>query len=253
MQPVRSLAPQAGQDPVSSTEADMDAESGLDSAQDGSPEPMRRSHFEVSSEISPIDELDPQTISQGLSTFTVMRGHFSQVRHLDGRDGGLRSSGQYVFWRDHGVYWHTEQPIERAVTYRSDVTLDWRSGEPVATQRPGDESFRRILMGVFSFDLKQLEQEFELQWRIDDSDWILQLVPRQSGTRRFLSSLTLYGSTTVSGMELARSNGEVVVVRFSDTAAQTQLPLQDCLSLFAFSEQQCLAQGEVRQANSIQP
>ncbi|MEM1154791.1 MAG: outer membrane lipoprotein carrier protein LolA, partial [Pseudomonadota bacterium] len=223
------------------------------SVPDVSPAPMHSSRFEGGSEISPGNELDPQIISQKLSTFTVMRGHFSQLRHLDGLDGGLRSSGQYVFWRDHGVYWHTEQPIERAVTYRRDVTLNWQSGEPVTSHRPGEASFRRILMGIFSFDLKQLEQEFELQWRIGDSDWLLQLVPRQSGTRRFLSSLSLYGSGTISGMEMVRSNGEVVVVRFSETVAQTELPLQDCLSLFAFSEQQCLAQGEVRQPNPIQP
>lgn len=186
-----------------------------------------------------------EAIARRLQEQNAVQGTFHQVREVEGIPGGLRSQGSYLFWRGHGIYWATERPIQRAITYRQDMTLLWSSGNESAQALDSrkDRHFRKILLNIFSFDLALLEQEFELQWRIDGTDetdsWQLELSPRKSSTRRFLSRATLWGEQAIEGLTLEQANGERLQIKFSEPIPLQTVDLSVCRQRFAYSPSQC--------------
>ena len=183
----------------------------------------------------------PENIADKLGRFQVVRGHFIQVREIAGVDGGLRSQGEYIFWRDHGIYLGTQLPLESAVTYRTDKTLQWSGDDPQAQEVNSrvDKHLRRILMAVFSFDLAQLERDFEQQWQIDVGDWELLLTPKQNMTAHFLDKISLHGNQHIQRVSVYHASGEVMTLAFEESVAETHLDVTSCLTRFAYNEYEC--------------
>ena len=186
-------------------------------------------------------DLSPEEIADKIRSHTVVRGEFEQLREVPGLPGGLRSQGEFTFWREHGIYWATLQPVHRQITYRSDQTLAWpeEDGTPQTLNSRQDRQLRGLLMSVFSFDLQQLEQDFSSHWSIDGDHWGVTLTPRSHSTRRFLESVTLGGSDTLSSLRIASRNGEVLSTQFRQLSSPDRLSASDCTALFAYSASEC--------------
>ena len=186
-------------------------------------------------------ELDsPDDIADTLVSHAVVRGKFSQLRELPGLPDGLRSEGEFTFWREHGIHWATLHPVQRQVTYRSDRTLTWSSGGALQTlNSPRDKLLRRLLMTVFSFDFEQLEEDFSSHWSIDGDYWGLTLTPRSGAAGRFLESITLGGGDTLSSLRVASHNGEVLSVQFRQVSSPDGLTNGECIAKFAYSPSEC--------------
>lgn len=187
------------------------------------------------------EESTPQSIARQLAQHIIIRGNFAQTREVEGIPRGLRSRGHYVFWRDHGIYWATQLPQQRAMTYRNDKTLQWSNdnSQPQEMNSTADKYLRRILMTVFSFDAQQLNEQFEQQWEVESARWNLLLVPKQSTTKRFLQEIALRGKTDIESLSLVRTNGETLTIDFQDSQPLESMNLESCTNYFAYSLTEC--------------
>lgn len=187
------------------------------------------------------EESTQESIASRLAQHVIMRGKFVQIREVEGIPQGLRSQGHYVFWRDHGIYWATQLPQQRAITYRNDKTLLWSNehSEPQEVNSSADKHLRRILMTIFSFDTQQLNEQFDQQWEVESTGWTLLLVPKQSTTKRFLQEIALRGKTDIEGLSVVHTNGEILTIDFQDSQVQATMELESCTTYFAYSHSEC--------------
>jgi hypothetical protein len=86
----------------------------------------------------------------------VIRGQFVYKRFLSELPAPLESTGEYLFVKDLGIAWHTEQPFDSefivtaaGTTQRDDgkVTLQTSTDEPAADDRP-DPVTRAVFAGA---------------------------------------------------------------------------------------------------------
>src|SRR5688572_3555076 len=65
-----------------------------------------------------------------LSRAQVLQGRFTHSKHLREVPKPLVASGEFVFARDLGVYWHTRQPFDSVVVLTERGILEQNEGSP---------------------------------------------------------------------------------------------------------------------------
>lgn len=181
-------------------------------------------------------------LAQALQAEPVVSGQFSQQRQLHGIEKPLVSSGRFVYWRDQGIYWQTDQPFPQAITYARDQTVRWAAPGIPAGERSDsrrDRQFRQMLLTLFSFDLQRLQQQFETRWHIDLPHWQLQLTPLDNIARRALSRASLSGGRFIEHLEIVSARGETLRIDFSDLHSEAAISHQRCVNQFGYSIDQC--------------
>jgi hypothetical protein len=181
-------------------------------------------------------------LSETLRSAEVVSGQFTQLREIKGLNKPLQSSGHFIYWRDRGIYWHTELPFPQAITYTQQHTISWTApGIPSKDKHNSrkDKQFRQMLLTMFSFDLSQLEQQFSSQWQIDEPQWQLLLTPSNRLTRRGLQSATLSGQQFIQQILIINPQGEQLQISFSDMLASTGISQTSCIDQFGFSAEDC--------------
>lgn len=188
-------------------------------------------------------ETDARTILDRLGSHAVVRGGFVQTRELENAAANLRSEGEFIFWRNQGVYWATQKPVHIAKIYRHDKTLviEGEDGDGDSSPREvngvRDRHFRETLLTIFSFDKARLAQRFEQEWQTQGQSWQLVLTPKNQSLKTHLSMVELWGSKGIQGLRIY--NDERLTVEFRDTHIGENLSIGDCTSNFAYSTDQC--------------
>ncbi len=217
-----------------------------------------------------------ESVINQLSAPDTLVGLFTQRRQIAAFDATLISKGEFYFWRNHGIYWATLEPIENKITYRTDKTLQWLEGEasPNELKSRSNQHFRRMLLAIFSFDQAILDEIFQQDWRFDNrvlkgrnlqgqdfqdedqhfetNSWQLILTPHKGPAQRFLESVVLWGDAYVERMQLSQSNGEIIDIRFrlesspsksndvKATPGASHPSLVTCTSAFGYSPGECV-------------
>ncbi|NOY72116.1 MAG: outer membrane lipoprotein carrier protein LolA [Gammaproteobacteria bacterium] len=171
-------------------------------------------------------------ILQQLQTSNVLQGKFVQHRTLVGIPNALQSSGYFVFWRSHGLYWHLEKPFSHALTYTPDEILFW--GEAEKTAQPGRQKSKiqqqtsRILLAIFGGDLSQVQDMFELTWRSTGSSWEIELQPKTYAAKKSIDKVLVKGSRHIDVLTIWAKEGDEMRILFSDVAAVARVPVSYC-------------------------
>lgn len=189
---------------------------------------------------TPGSGVDDATVVDRLGSHAVVRGRFTQTRELENAAASLHSEGRFIFWRHHGVYWATQEPVQLAKIYRHDKTLviDGDGNSPPGEVRGVRERhFRETLLTIFSFDKDRLAQRFEQEWRAQGRSWQLFLTPKSRSLKPYLSRIELWGAENIHGLRI--HNDEVLTLEFRDTRSSESLDIEDCVSSFAYSTEQC--------------
>ena len=117
-----------------------------------------------------------------LSTAQVLQGRFTHSKLLREIPKPLVATGEFVFARDLGVYWHTRQPFDSVVVLTERGILEQNEGSQSlnlsADEQPAVRMIARVFLAMFTLDLARLEQTFELFSVTEGARWTLGLKPR---------------------------------------------------------------------------
>jgi hypothetical protein len=182
-------------------------------------------------------------VSLRLSRDMLVAGRFHQSKEQAGLPKPLQSRGEFLFWRDRGVHWSTETPVQQVTVYRSDKTLHsiGESGEVQEQKSRSARTFRRILLDIFSFDEAQIERQFEQHWQVDEQQrWHLLLQPRTMTLKRALQQVTLSGGEFIDALRIVDAKGLSLQINFSEQYRSGQgLDAKSCQALFFYRPEQC--------------
>ncbi len=164
---------------------------------------------------------------QGAQT---VRGEFEQTKTLSGFDQALKSRGEFVQVRNHGVRWQTLEPIQSEMVLTPDGVRGMAGAEDGAAAR----ALADIFMGLFALDLEHLSRRFHLEALepAADETWALQLIPRDPALQDVIAQVRIAGDATLDRVRFEDALGDTTEIRLHDVELDRQAPGTDALSVF---------------------
>lgn len=173
-----------------------------------------------------------EQISRQMRQYQVVKGRFEQWRNLTGIPRPIRSSGRFIYWRKHGLYWETQKPISQASTFTSDAIIHWQSDTATRqadrSSSPVQKHISRILLAVFGGDLQALEKLFDSRWSSAAEHWIVDLTPTATTVKQVIQKITLSGGDYINSLSLDASNGDTTQIHFTHISAFAHPATDDC-------------------------
>jgi len=167
-------------------------------------------------------------LSQRLMSTPVVRGAFSQQRHLALFSQPLTSNGHFVISRGQGLIWTQESPISMTLVLTGQRLIQQLAGQaPEVIERsrqPAIFTFSELLLAIFQGDTARLKETFELTFDADpDGGWQLRLHPRSAPLDQILQSISLSGSDYIQQLRIEEVRGDRTEIQFSKI--KTDIPL----------------------------
>ena len=184
-----------------------------------------------------------ETLIANLQQQSFLQGSYTQKRTLKGFSKALSSSGQFKFWRNHGLYWQTDKPFFSALTYNDKDILYWSAtGELTSQQAPSvtERHINKILLAIFSADIKELEKLFNLKINhADDNSWNIELTPSNPIVSQALVKVTLNGARYLEQANIFSTNGNENTIIFSNIEHTEKPGKEQCKLFFNPAQQSC--------------
>lgn len=150
----------------------------------------------------------------------VLRGQFTQRRHLLEIPRPLTSHGEFLLVRGQGVWWHARAPLDAALVLTpAGVLADSTAAapdRPAATQ-PGTALVAEIFFALFALDIDTLARSFELFATQAGPDWQLGLRPRDAALGTWFRQASVRGAAQVQQVTLDEATGDRLEIDLSAT------------------------------------
>jgi hypothetical protein len=151
--------------------------------------------------------------ARSLERAKVVRGEFTQLRHLAGLARPLKSTGGFIFAREAGIEWHTRAPFDSqfllgrsGVTQRDEGTVTLRIS---TEEEPAMQVVARVFLALFALDIGALANDFELYGQERPGGaWVIGLKPRAEALGSVFRHAVVRGGTSVESVILEDGNGD---------------------------------------------
>jgi hypothetical protein len=153
--------------------------------------------------------------AQKLASATGLRGRFEQRKYLQELPQPLLSSGEFLFARELGIWWHTRLPFDSVfVLTRRGIRSSDEGGAGIslsADQQPAVAGIARIFFALFALDFKTLASEFDLYGMPAPGpagSWLVGLRPRSAALAGVFREALIAGNTRATRVELRDAQGD---------------------------------------------
>ena len=186
---------------------------------------------------------DIQNIIMHLQKSVLFKGDFEQKKVLQGISRQLRSSGIFIYWRNHGLYWETTKPFHNALTYTPNEIIQWESpGIPSydpAQQKYFQQKMSRMLLSIFSADLPSIKERFTTSWKIEKDKWSLNLIPIHTITKDVIKHVKISGDKFVKQIAIFSPSGDHTEINFINISSISFLGHSDCARFSSIKDFVC--------------
>lgn len=170
------------------------------------------------------DTFDVTQLSRQLSETEVIRGSFTQHKHLRALPQPLVSVGTFVLARDRGLLWFVQEPVQQ--DYRispSGIARRDASGWHATDQQGPAARQNDLFLAVLQGDTEALQRDFTLSLSGTAQAWALSLTPRSKLLGQIFSAIVIQGGATAERIELLETQGDSTVLMLTDTQIDDQL------------------------------
>ncbi len=185
------------------------------------------------------DELTKTLLAQPareIAKTKVLRGKFVHTKYLSDIPAPLEATGELVFLRNRGLYWHTLKPFESTFILTPTAMIQKDEGGAAIKMdaaQPAVRAAASIFMALFAIDLKALSNEFRLYGVPTSTGWQLGLRPKNSAMSAVFTQAIVSGAAQVREIELQDAHGDRTVIRLLETELLQREPNADERALLA--------------------
>ncbi len=140
-------------------------------------------------------------------------GVFIQQRKIVVLPLPLVSEGEFSYHFQTGLIWDTLKPIQSKI-HISHQGIRTENNERI-TQSVGSGQLAKILLGLFSGDLKSLSEQFDIDVSGDISLWHLHLTPKNELVATQIVSIDIHGKGTTESVAIVDANGDHTDLTFT--------------------------------------
>lgn len=157
---------------------------------------------------------------------TVMRGKFTQRRHLEGFDKPLQTDGFFVLVSGRGLIWRATAPFPMLTVMGAGGLVQQAAGGATSKLDAAKVPFLARLYQVFAAalagNLDGLSDVFTVTREARQSGWRVRLTPKAGGGPAMpIRDIVIEGSRFVEQVEVFRATGDKDVVEFSEQVTST--------------------------------
>jgi len=176
-----------------------------------------------------------QTITSRLGQLSGVASSFRQTQTLVALRTPVSSSGSLLFFREKGVVWTTDSPIEQTFVITDagvqvwDTQDDKEGANADAKTRSGIKGVAqvaRMMQAMLSGDLSALYSQFDVRAQGTAAAWQMDLSPNQPQLAQVIKRVQLRGGAFLNAIRITFSHGDVTDIALSQQRALTQLSSQ---------------------------
>ena len=167
---------------------------------------------------------DLAQLSQQLREPVVVRGQFTQEKHLRALAMPLVSRGEFVLARGHGLLWLLREPLQQ--DYRvtaAGIAQRTDSGWQTATRQGAAKRQNELFLAVLGGDAEALQRDFELDLQGSAEAWMLTLTPRARLLQQIFTTIQIQGSAAAERIELLETQGDSTLLLLENAQIDDQL------------------------------
>ncbi|MGI2259711.1 outer membrane lipoprotein carrier protein LolA [Shewanella sp. GXUN23E] len=199
-------------------------------------DPTATSGAKSAAESTAAQEFNLSQLQQQLAAHALVKGDFTQVRHMAMFNQPLSSSGQFVLSRELGLWWQQIQPFPVSLILTQD-TLSQQFGDDSPQLMSAEENpmvfyFSHLFLSLFQGDTQKLQQQFEVSLSGTASHWQLLLTPKHPPLTQVFASIALSGGADLDTLVLSELRGDSTEIHFQHQSHPSELT-QDERSVFA--------------------
>ncbi len=158
-------------------------------------------------------------VTERMQQSPVIRARFEQEKIIKALRRPLRSSGRFLFARDHGLHWHTLQPFDSQLVITGKGMLQKENGETTldinVEERPVVHSFTKVFLALFAGNKETLGKTFDLYMIQEGDHWWLGLKPKQRLLKKVMDHIKLKGSAHLEEIHFVETGGNETVMKLS--------------------------------------
>ena len=131
-------------------------------------------------------------LQQQLASHQVVRGDFTQTRHMQMFDAPLESQGQFLLSSQYGLWWQQTTPFPTSLVLTRNTLSQQVGSEPAQVLKVSDNPmvfyFSHVFLSLFQGDTQTLQQQFDLKLSSNQNNlWVLSLTPKSAPLNKVFS------------------------------------------------------------------
>jgi hypothetical protein len=154
--------------------------------------------------------------AKALAASAGLRGRFEQRKSLPDLPKPLLSTGEFLFAKDIGVWWHTRTPFESVFILTRDGARSRDEGgtetKVSAADQPGVAVAARIFFALFALDFEALSKDFDTYGMPTGSGktagWQVGLRPKLAAMAAVFRESVIEGTQRANRIELRDAHGD---------------------------------------------
>ena len=166
-----------------------------------------------------------------VGTHDVLRGRFTEEKHLNGFTKPMRSEGHFVVAPQQGLIWGMEKPFPTTTVITPAGLVQSINGISVmrlpAQKIPFMRHLYDTLGGALTGNWAALETDFTVTRSGDEQAWQVTLVPRHTDNPAMpFSSINVSGHRFVENVEMLKADGDSDTLTFLDSTVSSAPPTE---------------------------
>ncbi|MBX2810119.1 MAG: outer membrane lipoprotein carrier protein LolA [Cellvibrionaceae bacterium] len=177
----------------------------------------------------------------------LFTGDFSQKKQLKGLPAPLTSSGNFLFFCDHGLIWNSLSPFSETLIYTdNNIHYQFDSGGLHALAGNSHRALAKILIGLMESDHRYIEKNFNIASKSNrNSENIIQLTPKKKFLKKAISHITLESAFNKNKLlfsihQHTNESTEIVISNVNKIISADKTDVnQFCTEFFSFNQKPC--------------
>lgn len=169
---------------------------------------------------------DLSSLQNQLSQHDIVRGDFTQLRHIAMFEQPLSSQGHFTLSKQQGLLWQQTTPFAvNLVLTKDKLRQTFAEQKPqviTATENPMAFYFSHVFLAVFHGDTHALQEQFALQFEHKSDHWQLILTPKQAPLNAVFATIRLTGQQNIDKLTLQEIRGDKTEILFSHQTHQPE-------------------------------
>lgn len=186
---------------------------------------------------SDLTDENVKQVVEKLRQAQIISGQFSQEKVMQGMKMPIKSSGDFIFWREHGLYQEAKIPFFNAFTITEDQLINWNAnGKGTLIKENAaivQREINKTLLSFFKADIVLIAQRFDTEWDFyTEGHWRLRLTPKLAAIAEHMTLIELAGADLVESLRITAGNGDITHMQFSHQVEKTTLSVSECQRFF---------------------
>lgn len=184
-----------------------------------------------------------QKVVSQLNSHILIAGSFTQTRALRGISRPLVTTGRFVYWKGHGLYWEIQKPFFQASTFTADTIINWESQGVVremnGKENPVQRRISQVVLAALAARVDELDNYFTITWDIGASSWSSELNAAGPMVKKHISQIIMAGTDHVQKLSVRTPADDRTDVEFNNVSYSAGPSQVQCQYFYRTGAQQC--------------